>query len=152
MRLVIQRVKHASVEIENNIKGRINHGLLILLGITNDDVLEDINWLSQKVVNLRIFNDENNVMNKSLIDVNGDILLISQFTLYAQTQKGNRPSYINAAKADIAIPLYQQMISKLQLDLKKNIQTGEFGADMKVELLNDGPVTIIMDSKNKTIF
>jgi D-tyrosyl-tRNA(Tyr) deacylase len=152
MRLVIQRVKHASVEIENNIKGRINHGLLILLGITNDDSLEDINWLSQKVVNLRIFNDENNVMNKSLIDVNGDILLISQFTLYAQTQKGNRPSYINAAKADIAIPLYQQMISKLQLDLNKEIQTGEFGADMKVELLNDGPVTIIMDSKNKTIF
>ncbi|MFN5704738.1 MAG: D-aminoacyl-tRNA deacylase [bacterium] len=152
MRLVIQRVKHASVEIENNIKGRINHGLLILLGITNDDSLEDINWLSQKVVNLRIFNDENNVMNRSLIDVNGDILLISQFTLYAQTQKGNRPSYINAAKADIAIPLYQQMISKLQIDFNKEIQTGEFGADMKVELLNDGPVTIIMDSKNKTIF
>lgn len=152
MRLVIQRVKHASVEIENNIKGRINHGLLILLGITNDDSLEDINWLSQKVVNLRIFNDENHVMNKSLIDINGDILLISQFTLYAQTQKGNRPSYINAAKADVAIPLYQNMILKLQKDLKKEIQTGEFGADMKVELLNDGPVTIIMDSKNKTIF
>lgn len=152
MRLVIQRVKHASVEIENNIKGRINHGLLILLGITNDDSLEDINWLSQKVVNLRIFNDENHVMNKSLIDINGDILLISQFTLYAQTQKGNRPSYINAAKADVAIPLYQNMILKLQKDLNKEIQTGEFGADMKVELLNDGPVTIIMDSKNKTIF
>ncbi len=152
MRLVIQRVKHASVEIENNIKGRINHGLLILLGITNDDSLEDINWLSQKVVNLRIFNDENHVMNKSLIDINGDILLISQFTLYAQTQKGNRPSYINAAKADVALPLYQNMILKLQKDLNKEIQTGEFGADMKVELLNDGPVTIIMDSKNKTIF
>lgn len=152
MRLVIQRVKHASVEIENKIKGRINHGLLILLGITHDDTIEDLNWLSQKLVNLRIFNDENGVMNKSLIDVNGDILLISQFTLYAQTQKGNRPSYINAAKAEIAIPLYEQMILKLQRDLNKEIQTGEFGADMKVELLNDGPVTIIMDSKNKTIF
>lgn len=152
MRLVIQRVKHASVEIENKIKGRINHGLLILLGITHDDTIEDLNWLSQKLVNLRIFNDENGVMNKSLIDVNGDILLISQFTLYAQTQKGNRPSYINAAKAEIAIPLYEQMILKLQRDLNKEIQTGEFGADMKVELLNDGPVTIIMDSKNKSIF
>lgn len=152
MRLVIQRVKHASVEIENKIKGRINHGLLILLGITHDDTIEDLNWLSQKLVNLRIFIDENGVMNKSLIDVNGDILLISQFTLYAQTQKGNRPSYINAAKAEIAIPLYEQMILKLQRDLNKEIQTGEFGADMKVELLNDGPVTIIMDSKNKTIF
>lgn len=152
MRLVIQRVKHASVEIENKIKGRINHGLLILLGITHDDTIEDLNWLSQKLVNLRIFNDENGVMNKSLIDVNGDILLISQFTLYAQTQKGNRPSYINAAKAEIAIPLYEQMILKLQRDLNKEIQAGEFGADMKVELLNDGPVTIIMDSKNKSIF
>lgn len=152
MRFVIQRVKHASVEIENRIKGRINHGLLILLGITHDDTIEDLNWLSQKVVNLRIFNDENGVMNKSLIDVNGDILLISQFTLYAQTQKGNRPSYINAARAEIAIPLYEQMILKLKRDLNKEIYTGEFGADMKVELLNDGPVTILMDSKNKSIF
>jgi D-tyrosyl-tRNA(Tyr) deacylase len=152
MRIVIQRVKHASVEIENKIKGRINHGLLILLGITHDDIQEDVEWLSQKIINLRIFNDESDVMNKSLIDVNGDILLISQFTLFAQTQKGNRPSYINAAKAEIAIPLYEQMISKLKIGLNKEIQTGEFGADMKVELLNDGPVTIIMDSKNKSIF
>lgn len=152
MRLVIQRVKHASVEIENKIKGRINHGLLILLGITHDDNEEDINWLSQKLVNLRIFNDENGVMNKSVLDINGNILLISQFTLYAQTQKGNRPSYINAAKPDLAIPLYEKMIEKIQNDLGTEIQTGVFGADMKVELLNDGPVTIIMDSKNKTIF
>jgi D-tyrosyl-tRNA(Tyr) deacylase len=152
MRIVIQRVKHASVEIENIIKGRINHGLLILLGITHDDTLEDVLWLSQKIINLRIFNDDSGVMNKSLIDVNGDILLISQFTLFAQTQKGNRPSYINAAKADVAIPLYEEMISKLTSGLNKKIETGEFGADMKVELLNDGPVTIIMDSKNKSIF
>jgi D-tyrosyl-tRNA(Tyr) deacylase len=151
MRIVIQRVKHASVEIENIIKGRINHGLLILLGITHDDTLEDVLWLSQKIINLRIFNDDNGVMNKSLIDVKGDILLISQFTLFAQTQKGNRPSYINAAKADVAIPLYEEMISKLTSGLNKKIETGEFGADMKVELLNDGPVTIIMDSKNKSI-
>lgn len=152
MRLVIQRVKHASVEIENKIKGRINHGLLILLGITHDDNEEDINWLSQKLVNLRIFNDENGVMNKSVLDIKGNILLISQFTLYAQTQKGNRPSYINAAKPDLAIPLYEKMIEKIQNDLGTEIQTGVFGADMKVELLNDGPVTIIMDSKNKSIF
>lgn len=152
MRLVIQRVKHASVEIENKIKGRINNGLLILLGITHDDNEEDINWLSQKLVNLRIFNDENGVMNKSVLDIKGNILLISQFTLYAQTQKGNRPSYINAAKPDLAIPLYEKMIEKIQNDLGTEIQTGEFGADMKVELLNDGPVTIIMDSKNKSIF
>lgn len=152
MRLVIQRVKHASVEIENKIKGRINNGLLILLGITHDDNEEDINWLSQKLVNLRIFNDENGVMNKSVLDIKGNILLISQFTLYAQTQKGNRPSYINAAKPDLAIPLYEKMIEKIQNDLGTEIQTGVFGADMKVELLNDGPVTIIMDSKNKSIF
>ncbi len=152
MRIVIQRVKHASVEIDNIIKGRINHGLLILLGITHDDTIEDVLWLSQKIVNLRIFNDDAGVMNKSLIDVNGGILLISQFTLFAQTQKGNRPSYINAAKADVAIPLYEEMITKLTSLLNKKIETGEFGADMKVELLNDGPVTIIMDSKNKSIF
>jgi D-tyrosyl-tRNA(Tyr) deacylase len=152
MRIVIQRVKHASVEIDNIIKGRINHGLLILLGITHDNTIEDVLWLSQKIVNLRIFNDDDGVMNKSLIDVNGDILLISQFTLFAQTQKGNRPSYVNAAKADVAIPLYEEMISKLTSLLNKKIETGEFGADMKVELLNDGPVTIVMDSKNKSIF
>ncbi len=152
MRIVIQRVKHASVEIDNIIKGRINHGLLILLGITHDNTIEDVLWLSQKIVNLRIFNDDDGVMNKSLIDVNGGILLISQFTLFAQTQKGNRPSYINAAKADVAIPLYEEMISKLTSLLNKKIETGEFGADMKVELLNDGPVTIVMDSKNKSIF
>lgn len=152
MRIVIQRVKHASVEIDNIIKGRINHGLLILLGITHDNTIEDVLWLSQKIVNLRIFNDDDGVMNKSLIDVNGDILLISQFTLFAQTQKGNRPSYVNAAKADVAIPLYEEMISKLTSLLNKKIETGEFGADMKVELLNDGPVTFVMDSKNKSIF
>lgn len=152
MRVVIQRVQHASVEINNNIKGRINYGLLVLVGITNDDTEEDVNWLAQKIVNLRIFNDENGVMNKSLIEIHGELLIVSQFTLYAQTQKGNRPSYINAAKAEISIPLYNKMISKLTEALGKEIQTGEFGADMKVELLNDGPVTIIMDSKNKSIF
>lgn len=152
MRAVIQRVQHASVEIDNIIKGRINIGLLVLLGITNDDSDVDLNWLAQKIVNLRIFNDENGVMNKSLIDIGGDLLLVSQFTLYAQTQKGNRPSYINAAKADVSIPIYEKSISKLTELLGKEIQTGEFGADMKVELLNDGPVTIIMDTKNKTIF
>lgn len=152
MRVVIQRVQHASVEIDKIIKGRINTGLLVLLGITNDDSDDDISWLAQKIVNLRIFNDESGVMNKSLIDINGELLLVSQFTLYAQTQKGNRPSYINAAKAEISIPLYEKMILKLTETLGKEIQTGEFGADMKVELLNDGPVTIIMDTKNKSIF
>lgn len=149
MKAVIQRVNQASVTIDGNIKGAIGLGLLVLLGIEEADSFEDIEWLSAKVVNLRIFNDSNLVMNLSLKDINGDLLLISQFTLYASTKKGNRPSYIKAAKPDTAIPLYQQMIIQLQKDLQKNIQTGEFGADMKVSLLNDGPVTIIIDTKNK---
>ncbi|MGB3947015.1 MAG: D-aminoacyl-tRNA deacylase [Bacteroidia bacterium] len=149
MKAVIQRVTQASVTIDGSIKGAIGLGLLVLLGIEEADTAEDIEWLSAKIVNLRIFNDSNHVMNLSLKDINGELLLISQFTLYASTKKGNRPSYIKAAKPDTAIPLYQQMIAQLQKDLQKNIQTGEFGADMKVSLLNDGPVTIIIDTKNK---
>lgn len=149
MKAVIQRVTQASVTIDGSIKGSIGLGLLVLLGIEEADTAEDIGWLSAKIVNLRIFNDSNHVMNLSLKDINGDLLLISQFTLYASTKKGNRPSYLKAAKPDTAIPLYQQMIAQLQKDLQKNIQTGEFGADMKVSLLNDGPVTIIIDTKNK---
>lgn len=149
MKAVIQRVTQASVTIDGNVKGAIGLGLLVLLGIEEADTVDDIEWLSAKIVNLRIFNDSNQVMNLSLKDINGDLLLISQFTLYASTKKGNRPSYIKAAKPDNAIPLYQQMITQLQKDLQKNIQTGEFGADMKVSLLNDGPVTIIIDTKNK---
>ena len=149
MKAVIQRVTQASVTIDGSIKGAIGLGLLVLLGIEEADTAEDIEWLSAKIVNLRIFNDSNHVMNLSLKDINGDLLLISQFTLYASTKKGNRPSYLKAAKPDTAIPLYQQMIAQLQKDLQKNIQTGEFGADMKVSLLNDGPVTIIIDTKNK---
>jgi D-tyrosyl-tRNA(Tyr) deacylase len=149
MKAVIQRVTQASVTIDGNVKGSIGLGLLVLLGIEEVDTVDDIEWLSTKIVNLRIFNDSNQVMNLSLKDINGELLLISQFTLYASTKKGNRPSYIKAAKPDSAIPLYQQMIGQLQKDLQKNIQTGEFGADMKVSLLNDGPVTIIIDTKNK---
>jgi D-tyrosyl-tRNA(Tyr) deacylase len=149
MKAVIQRVTQASVTIDGNVKGSIGLGLLVLLGVEDADSLEDIEWLSAKIVNLRIFNDRNQVMNLSLKDINGELLLISQFTLYASTKKGNRPSYIKAAKPESAIPLYQQMIAQLQKDLQKNIQTGEFGADMKVSLLNDGPVTIIIDTKNK---
>lgn len=146
---VIQRVSEASVTIEGTIKGQIEQGLMILLGIEEADGKEDIDWLVRKVSNLRIFNDEEGVMNKSLIDVKGDVLLISQFTLHASTKKGNRPSYIKAAKPDIAIPLYEQFIAALEAELGRGIQTGEFGADMKVGLVNDGPVTIIIDSKNK---
>jgi D-aminoacyl-tRNA deacylase len=149
MKAVIQRVSEASVTIDGNIKGSIGSGLLILLGIEDADTEEDIVWLSSKIVNLRIFNDENNVMNRSVIDISGDILLISQFTLHASTKKGNRPSYIKASKPDFAIPMYEKMIAQLQFDLGKTIQTGIFGADMKVELLNDGPVTIIIDTKNR---
>jgi len=149
MRGVIQRVTRASVTIDGKVHGLIKNGLLVLLGIEDDDTQEDIEWLSNKIVNLRIFNDENGVMNISLKDVNGDILLISQFTLHASTKKGNRPSYIRASKSDIAIPIYEKMISQLSSDLGKEIQTGIFGADMKVELLNDGPVTIVIDTKNK---
>ncbi len=149
MRVVIQRVSEASVTVEDNVTGRIGPGLLILVGIEDADTREDIEWLSNKIVNLRIFNDESGVMNKSVKDVNGDILLISQFTLQASTKKGNRPSYIKASKPVIAIPLYENMITQLQKDSGKVIQTGLFGADMKVKLLNDGPVTITMDTKNK---
>jgi D-tyrosyl-tRNA(Tyr) deacylase len=149
MRVVIQRVTQASVKVENVIVGSITNGLLVLLGIEDTDTFEDIQWLSNKIVNLRIFNDEQGVMNKSLLDVRGEVLLISQFTLHASTKKGNRPSYIKASKPNIAIPLYEQMIAQLEKDVQKNIQTGIFGADMKVSLLNDGPVTIVIDSKNR---
>ena len=149
MKAVIQRVTSASVTINGNVKSSIALGVLILLGIEDADTQEDINWLSSKIVNLRIFNDANDTMNLSLKDVNGDLLLISQFTLFASTKKGNRPSYIKASKPEIAIPLYQNMIVQLQTDLGKPIQTGEFGADMKVALLNDGPVTISIDTKNR---
>jgi len=147
---VIQRASEASVKIEGKIKAEIGTGLMILLGIEEADREEDIAWLSKKIVNLRIFPDENGVMNKSLLEIGGEILLISQFTLHASTKKGNRPSYIKAAKPDIAIPLYENMISALETELGKSIGTGEFGADMKVSLVNDGPVTIVMDSQNKT--
>ncbi len=149
MKVVIQRVSKASVTIEGVKVASINEGLLILLGIVDDDTNEDINWLSNKIVNLRIFEDEQGVMNTSIKDVNGDIIVVSQFTLYASTKKGNRPSYIKAAKPDSAIPLYNSFIKQIETDLGKQVQTGQFGADMKVELLNDGPVTIIIDSKNK---
>jgi D-tyrosyl-tRNA(Tyr) deacylase len=149
VKAVIQRVSKASVTINGQIKSSINAGLLILLGIEDADTNEDIEWLSAKIINLRIFADEQGIMNLSVKDCNGDIILVSQFTLHASTKKGNRPSYIKAAKPDIAIPIYEKMIQQLQFDLGKPIQTGEFGADMKVELLNDGPVTIIIDTKNR---
>jgi D-aminoacyl-tRNA deacylase len=149
MRVVIQRVSRASVTVDEAVTGKIGQGLLVLLGVEDSDKEEDIQWLSSKIVNLRIFHDEAGVMNRSVIDVNGDILLVSQFTLHASTKKGNRPSYIRASKPDFAIPMYEKMIARLQTDLGRNIATGIFGADMKVELLNDGPVTIIIDSKNR---
>ena len=149
MKVVIQRVTKASVTIEGEKVASISNGLLVLLGIVDDDAQEDIIWLSNKIVNLRIFGDENGVMNTSLLDINGEALVVSQFTLHALTKKGNRPSYIKAAKPVIAIPLYKAFVKQLETDLDKPIQTGQFGADMKVELLNDGPVTIIIDSKNK---
>jgi D-aminoacyl-tRNA deacylase len=149
MRAVIQRVTKASVTIKGRINGQIENGLLVLIGIEDADIDEDIEWLSGKIVNLRIFNDENGVMNISIKDVAGNILLISQFTLHASTKKGNRPSYLKASKPDIAIPIYEKMIRQLSIDLGKEIQTGIFGADMKVELLNDGPVTIVIDTKNR---
>lgn len=149
MRAVIQRVSRASVTIEGQLKSAINRGLLVLVGIEDADTAEDIEWLSGKIVHLRIFDDEAGVMNRSLKDTEGELLLVSQFTLHASTKKGNRPSYIKASKPDIAIPLYEQMIIRLQADLGKTIGTGTFGADMKVELLNDGPVTIVIDTKNK---
>jgi D-tyrosyl-tRNA(Tyr) deacylase len=149
MKTVIQRVTHASVKVDNSVTGAINQGLLVLLGIEDADTLEDIQWLSSKIVNLRIFDDENKVPNISVKDNGGDILLVSQFTLHASTKKGNRPSYIKASKPDFAIPMYEKMIAQLENDLGKKIFTGIFGADMKVELLNDGPVTITIDTKNK---
>lgn len=149
MRAVIQRVSKASVTIDDSIHGQIGTGLLVLLGIEDADTTEDIEWLSSKIVNLRIFDDAAGVMNESVKDRNGDILLVTQFTLHASTKKGNRPSYIKASKPDIAIPLYEKMIRQLKTDLGREIQTGSFGADMKVELLNDGPVTIVIDTKNK---
>ncbi|WP_163517310.1 D-aminoacyl-tRNA deacylase [Gelidibacter japonicus] len=148
MRAVIQRVSRASVTIDNEKVASIGSGLLILLGIVNDDTQEDIQWLSRKIANLRVFQDDNGVMNRSLLEVDGDAIVVSQFTLHASTKKGNRPSYIKAAKPDIAIPLYDHFVKQLEGDLNKAVQTGQFGADMKVELLNDGPVTIIIDSKN----
>ena len=149
MKVVIQRVSRASVNVDESITGEIGEGLLILLGIEDADNDEDIKWLSNKIVNLRIFNDENGVINRSVQESNGAILLVSQFTLHASTKKGNRPSYIKASKPDFAIPMYEKMIAQLEADLGKKIQTGIFGADMKVELLNEGPVTIIIDTKNK---
>jgi len=149
MRAVIQRVTHANVVVNNNVRSSISKGLLILVGIEDSDTTEDLIWLSGKVVNLRIFNDAAGVMNESVIDQGGDILVVSQFTLHASTKKGNRPSYIKASKPPIAIPLYEQFVQQLQTDLGKPVFTGEFGADMKVSLLNDGPVTIVIDTKNK---
>lgn len=149
MKAVIQRVSSASVTIEGKKVSEIDSGLLVLLGIVNDDTTEDVAWLSSKIANLRIFSDENGVMNKSVKDTDGNAIVVSQFTLHASTKKGNRPSYIKAAKPDTAIPLYEAFVHQLQTDLGKDIGTGQFGADMKVELLNDGPVTIIIDTKQK---
>ena len=149
MRIVIQRVSHASVTIDGVCKSSIKEGFMILVGIENADTQKDADWLCKKIVNLRVFDDENGVMNKSILDINGEILVVSQFTLHASYKKGNRPSYIYAAKPDVAIPLYEYFCQALTTALGKEIGTGEFGADMKVELLNNGPVTICMDTKNK---
>ena len=149
MRAVIQRVSNASVKVEGVVTGQIQKGLLVLLGIEDADTQEDIQWLSAKIINLRIFDDEQGVMNLSLKDVQGDVLLVSQFTLHASTKKGNRPSYIKASKPGFAIPMYESMIQQMEGELDKKIHTGVFGADMQVELLNDGPVTIVIDTKNR---
>lgn len=149
MRVVIQRVSHASVTIDGIVKSKIGKGFLLLLGIEESDGEEDIDWLVKKVINLRVFDDENGVMNKSIMEKEGEFLVISQFTLFASYKKGNRPSWFRAAKHDISIPLYNEFCKKLALESQLNVKTGEFGADMKVELLNDGPVTICMDTKNK---
>jgi D-aminoacyl-tRNA deacylase len=149
MRVVIQRVTDASVKVDGEIRGEVGPGLLVLMGVEDADGEEDIEWMSGKIVNLRIFDDENGVMNLSVLDKQGDILLISQFTLHASTRKGNRPSYIRASKPEHAVPVYEKMIARLEKDLGKPIQRGVFGADMKVQLLNDGPVTIFIDSKQK---
>lgn len=149
MRIVIQRVSHASVTIEGEVKSAIRQGYLILLGIEESDTSEDVDWLVRKVIGLRVFDDENHVMNRSIMDINGEILVISQFTLFASYKKGNRPSWLRAAKHEISIPLYEEFCKKLSNALGKPVGTGEFGADMKVDLLNDGPVTIMMDTHNK---
>jgi D-tyrosyl-tRNA(Tyr) deacylase len=149
MRAVIQRVNQAGVTIDSKIKSEIKTGMLVFIGIEDADTSEEIEWLSNKIVNLRIFDDENKVPNISVKDIDGDVLLVSQFTLQASTKKGNRPSYIKASKPEIAIPIYEKMITQLENDLGKKIFTGEFGADMKVSLLNDGPVTIFIDTKNR---
>ncbi|WP_445731532.1 D-aminoacyl-tRNA deacylase [Mariniflexile sp.] len=149
MKVIVQRVLKASVTIEGKKVASISEGLLILLGVVDDDAQEDINWLTNKIANLRIFADDEGVMNRSLLDIKGEAIVVSQFTLHASTKKGNRPSYIKAAKPDVAMPLYESFVQQLEIDSGRKIQTGQFGADMKVELINDGPVTIIIDSKNK---
>ena len=149
MRAVIQRVSEASCRVDGGITGAIQRGFLVLLGIEEADTIQDIQWLAQKIANLRVFGDENGLMNKSIHDIDGGVLLISQFTLFAQTKKGNRPSFIRAAKADQAVPLYEAMITTLSAQLGKKVATGIFGADMKIALVNDGPVTIVMDTKDK---
>lgn len=149
MRTVIQRVQHCSVTIDGQIKSKIDKGMLVLVGIEDRDTQEDIEWLSKKIANLRIFDDENGVMNRSVIEADGQIMIVSQFTLHASTKKGNRPSYIHASKPDIAIPMYEAFCVEMELQLGKEVATGSFGADMKIELLNDGPVTILIDSQNK---
>ena len=149
MRVVIQRVSEASVTINNTIVAKINQGFLILLGVTHDDNEEDVSWLTNKITKLRVFSDENGLMNQSIQDINGETIVVSQFTLFASTKKGNRPSFINSAKPDIAVPLYEKFVNALQAALTTTVQTGEFGANMQVALVNDGPVTITIDSKNR---
>lgn len=149
MRTVIQRVQHCSVIIDGQLKSNIGNGMLVLVGIEDRDTQEDIEWLCKKIANLRIFDDENGVMNRSVIDTGGEVMVVSQFTLHASTKKGNRPSYIHASKPDFAIPMYESFCAEMGLQIGKNVATGEFGADMKIELLNDGPVTILIDSQNK---
>ena len=149
MKAVIQRVSKASVTVDGKIIAKIGSGLLILLGIENKDGQEDIEWLSRKIINLRIFNDENAVMNKSLVELGGDAIVVSQFTLHASTKKGNRPSYLKAAKPEVSIPLYEKFVLQMENDLEKKVGAGIFGADMKVDLVNDGPVTILIDTKNR---
>lgn len=149
MRVVVQRVSEASVSIEGQIYSQIQQGMLILLGIENKDSQEDIDWLCKKIANLRIFSDKNGQMNKSVLDIKGQVLVVSQFTLHAKTKKGNRPSFIEAARPEIAIPLYETFVKRLTLDIQSQVMTGQFGADMQVSLCNDGPVTILIDSKNK---
>ncbi|MCL4137704.1 UNVERIFIED_CONTAM: hypothetical protein GTU68_010051, partial [Idotea baltica] len=150
VKAVIQRVSHASVTVDGKIISSIKNGLLVLIGITENDETADLQWLSKKILNLRIFNDENKVMNKSLIDIDGELIIVSQFTLLASTKKGNRPSYIKAAKPEVAIPIYNQFIAQTEKEFGKKVGTGIFGADMKIELLNNGPVTIVIDTANKS--